>query len=394
MSLRSRVPNWRALRFIAAIALLGALLVPGAISAVGPSDPGRAVPRLDHVFVIMLENHSAANVIDNVDSSGNLTAPHITALAHQYGQATHYFGVTHPSLPNYVAAISGSNWFINNDNPANRFDHLNLVDQLEANHISWAAYMESMPAGGQLDDSAPGSTPLYVSKHNPFVLFDDVRSSPARLANVKPYTNLASDLNGKNPPSFVWITPNECHDLHGGVFGSVDPTGADGTPCPFGTTSPTQDANDLSLIKKADDFVDGAVTTITHSKAWTGNSAIFILTDENDFVAANTSIDQWDTSTGCCDSPVLQNGYAFIGSRGTLDGNILACQNSALACTYGGGVVPAVVVTTHGPRHFTSAQPYNHYSLLRTIEENWSLGYLENAADSVQVHSMDEFLVH
>jgi len=46
----------------------------------------------------------------------------------------------------------------------------------------------------------------------------------------------------------------------------------------------------------------------------------------------------------------------------------------------------------NGPRGFVSNQPYNHYSLLRTIEENWRLPYLGNASDSAQVHSMSEFL--
>ena len=391
MSRRSRFQHSRLLRLMAGSALLASLLGGAAIAQA--ASPGAA--RLDHVFVIMLENHSAANVIDNKDADGKLTAPYITSLAHKFGVATQYYGVTHPSLPNYVAAISGSNWFVNNDNPANRFDHLNLVDQLESKHITWGAYMESMPANDPLADFWPDeANQLYVSKHNPFVLFEDVRSNPARLAKIKPYTSLAKDLNSGHAPSFVWITPNQCHDLHGGLNNAVDPSGADGTPCPFGTTSPTQDAKDLALIKSADRWVAGAVHTITTSKAWTGNSAIFLLTDENDFVFANKSIDSWETSDGCCDSPVLPDGYAFLGSHGTPDGNVLDCANAATSCTYGGGLVPAIVVARHGVRNYTSNKPYNHYSLLRTIEENWGLGYLGNASDSLQVKSMNEFLGH
>jgi len=357
------------------------------------ASPGAS--HLDHVFVIMLENHSAANVIDNKDANGVLTAPYITQLAHKFGVATQYYGVTHPSLPNYVAAISGSNWFVNNDNPANRFDHLNLVDQLEAKHITWGAYMESMPANDPRADFWPDeANPLYVSKHNPFDLFEDIRSNPARLANIKPYTSLTKDLNSGHAPSFVWISPNQCHDLHGGLNNAVDPTGADGTPCPFGTTSPTQDQKDLNLIASADRWVASAVNTITRSKAWTGNSVIFLLTDENDFVFANKSIDSWETADGCCDSPVLPDGYAFLGSHGTPDGNVLDCPDAATSCTYGGGLVPAIVVARHGVRKYTSDKPYNHFSFLRTIEENWGLGYLGNAADSIQVKSMNEFLGH
>ena len=258
--------HWRLVRVLAAGGLATTLMGSGAIAqAASPS-----VEHVDHVFVIMLENHSAANVIDNVDANGVLTAPYITQLAHKFGVATQYYGVTHPSLPNYVAAISGSNWFVNNDNPDNRFDHLNLVDQLEAKKITWGAYMESMPADNPLIDFWPDSTnQLYVSKHNPFVLFQDIRSNPARLAKIKPYTSLAKDLNSGHAPSFVWISPNQCHDLHGGV-GAVDASGADGTPCPYGTTSPTQDQKDLDLIHSADRWVAGAIHTITTSKAWTG----------------------------------------------------------------------------------------------------------------------------
>ncbi len=393
MSLRSRVQFHRRWRIIPAMALAGALVLPGAVASADSSASQNAHgenARLGHVFVIMLENHSAANVI------GNSAAPNITALAETYGQATQYYGVTHPSQPNYVAAISGSNWFVNNDNPANRYDHTNLVDQLEAHNISWGAYMESLPYAGFTGDQYPSNAALYVSKHDPFVLFNDVRNNPARLANIKPYTDLATDLNSGDAPAFVWISPNQCHDLHGGVYVQVDPTGADGTKCPYGTTYPTQDAKDLSLIKKADDWVGSAVNTIMTSKAWTGNSVIFLVTDENADVGANTSIDQWETAAGCCDSPILQNGYQFIGSSGAPDGNVLTCPGTPtpIACTYGGGLVPAIVIARHGVRNYTSATPYNHYSLLRTIEENWNLGYLGNASDSTNVTSMDEFLTH
>jgi len=81
----------------------------------------------------MLENHSQSSVIDDVN------APYITQLAHSNAMAAQYYGVTHPSEPNYVAAISGSNWFINDDSPAHRYDHTNLVDQLEANGLTWGA---------------------------------------------------------------------------------------------------------------------------------------------------------------------------------------------------------------------------------------------------------------
>ena len=129
-----------------------------------------------------------------------------------------------------------------------------------------------------------------------------------------------------------------------------------------------------------------------HSKAWPGNSVIFLVSDENDFTG-NSTTDGWESAAGCCDSPLLPNGYQFLNSSGTPDGNVWSCPFGANpACTYGGGLVPAVVIAREGRRHYVSTQPYNHYSMLRTIEENWNLGYLGNASDDTQVHSMSEFL--
>ena len=79
---------------------------------------------------------------------GDANAPFITSLAHTYAMAANYYGVTHPSEPNYIATISGSNWGVNDDQPTNIYDHLNIADQLEQHHLTWAAYMDSMPSVG------------------------------------------------------------------------------------------------------------------------------------------------------------------------------------------------------------------------------------------------------
>jgi len=338
-------------------------------------------PPAAHLFVIMLENHSKSSVL------GDVNAPYMNSLAQQYAVAENYYGVTHPSEPNYVAAISGSNWFTNDDNPANRFNHTNIVDQLEAQHLSWGAYMESMPSAGYTGDFYPStSQQLYASKHNPFILFDDIRANPARLAHIKPYTSLATDLQTlSTTPNFVWITPNQCHDMHGGVFTAVATDGSDGTPCPYGSTK--DDANDAALKQKADAFVKGAVSTITGSPVWkTGLAAIFIVTDEDDFTG-NSTTDGWENADGCCDSPILPPGYKFLGSNGQPDGTTWA------GGTYGGGLIPAIVVTNTGKTGgYQSQVPYNHYSLLATVEQEFGLPFLGNASDRQQVPLMTEFL--
>jgi hypothetical protein len=356
--------------------LLGVLALALSVGGgAGASSPFGANPPLQHVFVIMLENHSQTSVI------GDANAPYLTSLARSYGTAANYYGVTHPSEPNYVAMITGSNQGINDDNPNHRFDVPNLVDQLEASGHTWNAYMESMPSAGFLGDQYPANAALYVSKHNPFVLMTDIRSSAARLAHIRPYTSLSTDLATGDIANFVYIVPNQCHDMHGGVFIPVAPDGSDGTPCPFGSTK--DDANDASLKQKADAFVRGAVNAIMHSRAWNQSSAIFIVSDENDFTG-NKATDGWESAAWCCDSPILPDGYQFLNSAGLPDGNVWHGQNGDFH--YGGGLSPAIVVATRFPfalyRGFVSHVPYNHYSLLTTIEDNWNLGHLGHAGDT------------
>jgi hypothetical protein len=368
-------------------AIVAALTLVGVQASVAKPKPGHkpkphaAAPAQPHIFVIMLENHSKSSVL------GDANAPFINQLAHTDAVAENYYGVTHPSEPNYVATISGSNWFVNDDNPNNRFDHTNIVDQLEAKHLTWGAYMESMPSVGFTGDYWPStSQQLYASKHNPFVLFTDIRDNPARLAHDKPYTMLATDLqSAKTTPNFVWISPNQCHDMHGGVSTAVAPDGSDGTPCPYGSAK--DDPNDAALKQKADAFVKGAVTMIEASPVWkTGTAAIFVVTDENDFTG-NKATDGWESAAGCCDSPILPPGYQFLGSNGLPDGTVWG------GGMYGGGLIPAVIVTNHGKSGgYTSDVAYNHYSLLATVEQVFGLGFLGNAADRQQVPLMTEFL--
>jgi phosphatidylinositol-3-phosphatase len=341
----------------AALAASGAQSSYGATTGAARASDGNGGfgTRLDHVFIIMLENHAADHVI------GDPAAPFITSLATTYGQATDYFGVTHTSEPNYIAATSGNNWWVNNDNgwyptTANKFGpnqyvHTNIVDELEAARIPWDAYMQAMPTPGYLPDAWPSSSnALYASKHNPFILYNDVRLNPARAARIKPYTDMAADLNGPNPPRYVWISPDECSNMHGGITTAIK--GFPDTPCPYNNVA--GDANDQALKAKADAFVKSAVNTIMSSRAWTGNSVIFVVADETDFLPAG-------------------------------DPQISASWPGGV---YGGGSAPMIVVSRLGPRHATDATPSNHYSMLLTIEEGFGLAKLGYTSDSAQVHPL------
>ncbi len=347
---------------VGAAALVGSSVGVNAFAAGEPAAHHARTPRLDRVFVIMLENHSQSSVI------GDPNAPFINKLAGEYQTADHYYGVTHPSMPNYIAAIAGDNFGIQDDNDQNvvNLDRPNLVDQLESHHIRWGAYMQDLP-GDKLARFNPSSTdPLYAKKHNPFVLFDDVKNNPARMNDVKDYTQLGADLNKPDAPRFVWITPNQCNDMHGGVYHAI--AGHPETPCPYGSTK--DDANDAALKQKADAFVKGAVDTIRSSKAWSRHDAIVIVTDENDYTG-NAETGGWENADGCCASPYVAKGDLRINKDGLWPGG-----------TYGGGLIPAIIVSPQGRPGYVDRTPYNHYSLLRTIEENWHLGTLRNAGNT------------
>lgn len=364
MQLRSRFTAG-ALAVVATLALTATSAVAADTYHASDDDSGHShSSAFDHIYVIMLENHSQSSVI------GDVNAPYITSLANTYSMADNYYGVTHPSMPNYIASIAGDNYGIQDDNDPNvvNFDRVNLVDQLEAHHISWGAYMQTLPTN-KLDRSGPilpsgASAPLYAKKHNPFVLFDDIKNNPERMAKIKDYSQLSADLNGRHAPQYVWISPNQCNDMHGGVYDTI--AGYAETPCPYGSAK--DDANDASLKQKADAFVHTAVDTIMGSKAWTKHSAIVIITDENDYTG-NTTNGGWESTSSCCDSPYV----------GAADPRISAAWPGG---TYGGGLIPAIVVTGSGARHIVDHTPYNHYSLLTTIEDNWHLGHIGHAGDT------------
>jgi acid phosphatase len=165
--------------------------------------PPTTLPNFSHVFTIVMENREYSSII------GSPSSPYINMLANQYGLATNFTGVTHPSLPNYMALTGGQPVFNSNcvgcTTPAR-----NIVDQVADSGRQWKAYMESMPVACGMSD-----TSLYVQKHNPFVHYDDIVNNPTRCrTHVVPFSAFAADLAANNLADYVWITPNLCHDMH------------------------------------------------------------------------------------------------------------------------------------------------------------------------------------
>ena len=176
-----------------------------------PATP--AVPDFDHIFVIIMENHSFSQIIGSAD------APYVSELASTYGLAANYTAVSHPSLPNYLALTGGDTFGVTTDCTDCFQNAPNLAaDRLTPAGKTWRAYMESMPQPAYVGDAYP-----YMQKHDPFVYYDDIRTNPAEFANVVPFTQLATDLaSAASTPDFGWITPNMLDDMHDGTVAQGD----------------------------------------------------------------------------------------------------------------------------------------------------------------------------
>jgi uncharacterized protein YjbI with pentapeptide repeats len=296
--------------------------------------------RYTHIFVIMMENHNYSEIIGNSD------APRINRLAETYGLAASYYGVAHPSEPNYVATIAGSTFGLNDDQPYSAAGHtLNaptLVSQLEAKKLSWASYQESLPSPGYRGQFYPDAAhPLYAVKDNPFMFFASIQQDTAEAHKIVPFTQFAADLKRTTLANFVYIVPNLCDDMHGTA-----------RFCPPAQIS--GDPRDRRLIRIGDQFVGSVVHQIMNAPVWShGNTAIIIAWDEDDSQTP-------DTVAGCCDSPRRA----------------------------GGGHIPAIVITNHGPRGVQDPTAYNHYSLLRTVQQAFGLDCLQYTCDRTRVKLM------
>jgi len=356
---------------IAALALVsaGAMLTAGGSSVAAPK----------HLFFIMMENHSTEDILGNTAD-----APYINGLVKQPGvsYATQYFGVTHPSLPNYLALISGSTQGIfddckagadvtckpeefvpTSDTPSTAgrlltdkqataaahqqhlFTDKNLVDQLEAAGHSWKAYMEAMPADNKTIEYAPVGADgkiiakLYAQKHNPFVYFTDIRNNPKRMGKVVPYEELVQDLSVNKVPDFVWISPHQCHDMHG-----VSPTSAGAVKMP--DCGYPSGGLDHGAIKLGDAYLAEVVPAITSSAAWKEGAVLVVVWDEDDYTGF----------AGTLGSPIGFNDTVLGGSR-----------------------TPLIIVTAGQAPARKLVQPANHYNLLAAIEDAWHLGCLKNS---------------
>ena len=357
-------------RFAALLSVLACLAaaaaaVPAAAgtrTTSGPASPGLGIR---HVFVIVLENESYSA---SYETNPN---PYLKAVLPSQGTLlTQYYGIGHESNPNYLAMVSGQapNPMTQSDcqdyvdvepSPA-VFDPrgngqavgigcvfpsnvLTIADQLQSQHLTWHGYMEDMgntitrepahcgaptsSAGTGMRDGTQSATATdqYAARHNPFVYFHSLIDSGSCHANVVPLYRLTTDLQTVGTtPNFSFITPNLCNDGHDG-------------PC-TGKDSKGSNAGGLTSI---DHFLSVWVPKIQASPAFQKDGLLIITTDE---AAAS------DAGSCCGETPGPDSPLPGIEGAG-------------------GGRTGTIVIGRCVKAGRQDTTPYNHYSLLRSIED-------------------------
>jgi hypothetical protein len=230
--------------------------------------------------------------------------------------AANYFGITHPSLPNYMASTGGDTFFTTNCSiiaGGCTAPELSLVDRIEDSARTWKAYMEDMPSPCFVGDYS-----AYAERHNPFIHFDNVLNNPTRCNRIVPYSDLAEDLAVL--PNFVWITPNLCNDMHDSCFPGI------------------------GEVEAGDNWL-------------------------------STEVPRLQTSASCAPPQTCLIVIAFDeGNR-----HLVPPEDNHVF----------TIFLKQGPPTPSSSTPYDHYSLLRTIEDSWALAPLTvNDAGAIPMEDM------
>jgi hypothetical protein len=189
--------------------LAGAALVLVAVAAylvtaIGGSSSSGGAPKFRRVVLIVLENKSFGQVV------GDGAAPKFNTFARRYALLNQFFAEAHPSLPNYLALVSGSTQGVKTNCTACTVDSRNLADEIEAAHRTWKTYAEGLPSRG-FTGSRSG---LYAKKHNPFLYFRNILTSERRRNRVVPLSEFDRDLAQGTLPDFSFVEPDLCHTAH------------------------------------------------------------------------------------------------------------------------------------------------------------------------------------
>jgi hypothetical protein len=279
---------------------------------------------LDHVFMVYMENKGFTDVV------GSPNATYLNSLINAYGFGSNYYALTHPSDPNYYPILGGSDFGVNYNCPADCFDQLNLADNIEAAGKTWAGYAEG--GGGY-------TTP---TDRLPFLAFSDIYNDPARVeAHLFDLTQLESDLaSPATAPNFVWFAADDATNMEGPtdtLVGIVQ--------WALSQLAPTWLGGHQYNVKAGDEWLQEELPVILNSPVWqdpTQKSAIFLTFDED-----------------------YNNISLGIGNQGNHITTVVIPSPGAVASGMRGS-------------HFVADDYYNHYSLLRTIEDSLGLPPLTN----------------
>ena len=397
------------------LALTAATVTAALVGACGGDAAQAPQQKIKHVFVITLENKNYD------DTFGTSTQdPYLTGTLKPMGaHLTQYYGTGHVSLDNYVAMLSGQPSSVDTSNDCTTYNDFvqtgttsdglaigngcvypaaikTLPDQLKAKGLSWKGYMEDMgndptreavtcghPAIGAADKTQTPQAPSaavpagdqYATRHNPFAYFHSIIDSPDCGSNVVALSKLDADLASiATTANFTFITPNLCNDGHDG-----DGTGAAGKGCvngaPGGLTS-------------ADQFLKTWVPKIMASPAYKQDGLIVINFDESSYVMSQDT----DVSSGMTTVNLTFKGDSCCGQQ--IGPNITRPTSSVIPVSahlqykltyqgYGGDRTGAVLISPFIKPGTVSNTPYNHYSLLKSLEDIFQTdGYLGYANQS------------
>lgn len=321
------------------------------------------LPPVKHVFLITLSDQPYAAVFGPASA-----APYLAkSLAHQGELLDRYYAVAHGDLPNEIALISGAgptpqtalNCPVYSDIAQAGADGAlpagasgcvypasvaTLAAQLTAKHLSWRAYVEGLeeegrgacahPAAGAADPTAlPAAVRPYATFRDPFVYFQSVADSSACQRDDVGLGRLAGDLTRPaRTPSFSYIVPDLCHD-------------ASPTPCAPGAPAGPSGA---------EVFLRRVVPKVLASQAYKHGGLLVITVDQA------PAEGEFADSSSCCGQPAFP---------------ALPAASSAGAAP-GGGQVGALLLSPFVKPQTSSQEPYNHFSLLRTIEDLFGLAHL------------------
>ncbi|KAJ5635020.1 uncharacterized protein N7484_008333 [Penicillium longicatenatum] len=155
--------------------------------------------------------------LENEDYSAAIKDTNLAYLASLGITLTNYYAITHPSQPNYVAAVGGNTFGITDDSTHYISSSTEtIVDLLEDAGVSWSLYQEDMPYSGfeaNYKNQKTGAND-YMRKHNPLMSYNSVTSDTDRLAKSKNFTMFYKDLDNNELPQWMFITPNMTNDGH------------------------------------------------------------------------------------------------------------------------------------------------------------------------------------